>query len=132
MYKSFFQYHGVSFVESVLGKIILTFSVLKFNLIICKKGICICWGSKDYEEGYILLNGKNLELPKINSEFKNLIGGTFENDNFCNRFLELKRIGLYMQIKNAIKGNPEISISRGFEDYKKSRSLFKKLSIRIF
>tara|TARA_B100000989_G_scaffold188187_1_gene141667 strand:- start:11988 stop:12839 length:852 start_codon:yes stop_codon:yes gene_type:complete len=131
MYKSAYSYHGIAFIESLLSKIFFGFSVFGIYFGICKKGIALIFGEKKYEAGGIWLNSKKLNLPELTESEKKLIGGYTDFDNLSYRFLDLKRIGLVNLINNFIKENYfSISISEGFNHYKKSK-IIDKYNLKI-
>ena len=92
--KSFFKYHGIAFVESVMGKIFFMFRIRSFILFLSKRGIALSTGSRLYENGNIYFNFKKLQIPNLNSNNIELIGGLTSHCNFSSRFLDLKRLGL--------------------------------------
>jgi len=123
-YKSAMSYHGVAFIEVLLSQILLSFSLFGLYIAICKKGVAIIFGKKNYEKGNIWLNTSQLEFPLLSQREKELIGGLSNRDSVSSRFLDLKRIGLVYLINAVISNSSEtIALSDGYRHFKKSKSI---------
>ena len=125
-YKSFFYYHGVCFVQTILGKIRFMINLSFIKFFIAEKGIALVLGQRNYENGNIVFNLKTISIPKLNSSDISLIGGTTNFDTFSSRFLDLKRIGLREIFTNPDKFIIEKSLSfrKCYFQYKLSKSFF--------
>ena len=90
----------------------------------CKKGIAIIIGKRNYEKGFIWLNHSKINFPKLSIEKQQLIGGLSNYDSVSYRFLELKRIGLFDLINNFIYNSEDsIQLSDGYRHFKKSKMI---------
>lgn len=123
---SFFFYHGICFVQTMLGKIRFMINLPFFKIFVASKGIALAIGNKNYEFGDIIFNFKTLHFPKLNSENFNLIGGKTDYDTFSYRFLDLKRLGLKEIFKNINRFiiNKSLSYSNGNYQYNLSKRFF--------
>ncbi len=124
LYKSAFSYHGIAFIESVLSNIIFQISFLGLYIALCKKGVAVIIGSRNYEKGSIYLNFNKIPFPKLKKSDINLIGGLTDIDSVSYRFLDLKRLGLKLLISNFIRNsNQLIKLDEAFSQYKKSLTI---------
>lgn len=132
-YKSFYLYHGVSFIEALLGKIKFMINFGFFKIFLTSKGLALVLGMANYEAGNISFNFKEIIIPKLDKNDLNLIGGLTEHKSLCHRFMDLKRLGLREIFKdpaNFLNDN-NLHLSNGFFQYQLSKkkiyfSLFRK------
>ena len=122
-YKSFFKYHGICFIETMLGDIKFMLNLKLLKIFFASRGIVLVLGNKNYENGFISLNLRNINFPKLDSDGINLIGGITENDSVSYRFLDLKRLGLREIISNPLKYANEkyLNIESGYFQYTLSK-----------
>ena len=124
LFKSAISYHAIAFIESLLSEILFHFSFFGIYVAVCKKGIAIILGKRNYEKGFICLNHSKIKFPKLSIEKQQLIGGLSNYDSVSYRFLELKRIGLFDLINNFINNSKEsIPLSDGYSHFKKSKMI---------
>jgi len=125
--RSFFSYHGVAFVESILSTSFFIFSILGIRFMFCKKGIAVIIGKRQYERGNIYLNFSKIYFPKLNQKEINLIGGLSDYDSLSYRFLELKRLGLRDLVSDVILSNEKnlIDLKVGYTQFLKSNKMSK-------
>lgn len=125
--RSFFSYHGVAFVESILSTSFFIFSILGIRFMFCKKGIAVIIGKRQYERGNIYLNFNKIYFPKLNQKEINLIGGLSDYDSLSYRFLELKRLGLRDLVSDVILSNEKnlINLKVAYTQFLKSNKMTK-------
>lgn len=124
MDKSAYLYHGIAFIESILDEIIFHFSLFGFYFAFCRQGIAIIRGANNYERGNIYLNFKSIPFPNLNKSEINLIGGLSNHDTVSYRFLDIKRLGLKMLIRNFIQGSGNlISLEAANNQFRKSKMI---------
>jgi hypothetical protein len=124
--KSFFSYHGICFVQTILGKIRFMINLPFLKFFFAKKGIALIVGERNYEIGKITFNLNLISFPKLNLYDIYLIGGKTDFDTFSYRFLDLKRLGLKELFKNPREFifDEALNYYSGLFQYNLSKKLF--------
>jgi hypothetical protein len=126
LHKSAMSYHGIAFIESLLSTTIFQVSFFDFYLGICKNGISIIYGKKNYEKGNIYLNFSKIKFPSLTKKQEKLIGGSSDYDSISYRFLDLKRLGLVDLLNDFIKNEKGyLSLKCGYNHFKKGEIIGK-------
>jgi len=124
MDRSAYFYHGIAFIESILSEIFFHFSLFSFYFAFCKKGVAIIRGPNNYEKGNIYLNFKAIPFPNLSKSEVNLIGGLSNFDSVSFRFLDLKRLGLKLLVRDFFEDKGHlISLKIAYSHFSKSKMI---------